>query len=154
MVDILRESAQLIQSVLSEVLWRRLVFLHTLKVANDDGRLLLLLVNDALEIVELAVHLFRDLVFKLLLIADFLLHLLSFLQIVRAFFLDVFEVLQMHVGCLLKCERLAPMCRIFKITLITERRVVRRRTDLQLVFVLPELDFVVNLSKRAGSIKR
>ena len=143
----MRESIQLIKSVRREVLRWRLVLLHAFKVANDNCCLLLLLIDNALEVVKLAVHLLRDLIFKLLLIADLFLHFLCLLKVVRAFLLNIFQMLKMHVGGLLESQRLAPMCRIFEVALIAEGSVVRRRVDLQLVRVLTEFDLLLKLNR-------
>jgi hypothetical protein len=56
-------------------LWRWSVILHALQVAYDLLGIALLLIDDALEHVELLVHLLGDLFFEALLVQDSVLHL-------------------------------------------------------------------------------
>ena len=138
------EALKLIECLVREILRWRLILLHALKITDNLLGTGLLLINYTLEIVELLVNFLGYFILKLLLVADPLLHLLALLEVIRALFLDIFEVLQVHIGCLLESERLTPVVCILEVALVTEGCVVRAAVDLQLVGVLAKLDLVVH----------
>ena len=105
-----------------------------------------MLVYDALQVIELAVDLRRDLVFEPFLVANLLLHFLTFLQIAAALVLDFLKVLNVHVGSLLQSQSLAPVFLVFEVTLIAQGRVVRDGNQLNFVQVITELHLIVILS--------
>lgn len=75
-------------------------------------------------------------------------HLLTFLQVVCALLLDVFKMLEMHVGGLLESEGLAPMLRILEVTFVTEGGVVGAAVYLELVGVFAKLNLIFHLFKK------
>ena len=99
--------------------------MDALQIADDLFGAQLLLIDDTLEVIELLVHLFGDFILQSLLASDSFLHFLAFLQIICALFLNVFQMLKMHVRCLLQGKCFAPMLRIFKVAFVTEGSVVR-----------------------------
>lgn len=89
LVDAILKAFELIQSLVCEIFGRWLVFLHTLEVADNLLGAWLLLINDALQVVEFLVNLLGDFVLQPLLVSNPLLHLLAFLKIVSALLLDI-----------------------------------------------------------------
>ena len=75
------ELFELVQGLICEILWRWLVVLHTLEVADDLLGVGLLLVNDAFEHVKLLVHFLVNFILQTFLIQDLKLHFLTFSQV-------------------------------------------------------------------------
>lgn len=81
-INICLEAFKFIKCLVSKVLWRWSIVLDALQVADDLLGIRLLLVNNALEHVELLVYLLGDLLLKRLLVENAMLHLRAFAQIV------------------------------------------------------------------------
>lgn len=101
LIDAALKAFELIQSLVSEVLGRRLILLDALQIADDLFGAQLLLIDDTLKVIKLLVHFFVNFVLQFLLASDSFLHFLAFFQIVSALFLNIFQMLKMHVRCLL-----------------------------------------------------
>ena len=145
-VDVLLEVFHLIERACREVLRRRVVLLDRLQVADDDGRAVFLLVNDALKVIELTVHLGCDLVFEALLVANLLLHVLTFLQIAAALLLDLLQVLNVHIGGLLQSQRLTPVFLVSEVTFVAQGCIVRNCNQLNFIQVIAKLHLFIILS--------
>lgn len=90
LIDAILESFQFIKSLIREIFRRWLILLDTLQIADNLFSTRFLLVYYALKIVKFLVHFLGDLVFEPLLVSNALLHFLTFFQIVRTLFLNVF----------------------------------------------------------------
>ena len=98
LVHFVRELIESLQGLSSKVLRRWLVALHTLQVPYDILCTLLLLVNDALQIVVLLLYLVQDFILQAHLVGNSLLHL-STLTLVFLANLQDFLNLGHLVGC-------------------------------------------------------
>ena len=83
------ELFELIKSLIGEVLWRWLVVLHALQIADDLLGVCLLLVNDAFQHVKLLIDFLVDLILKAFLIQYLELHILALSKIIDALLLNL-----------------------------------------------------------------
>lgn len=120
--------------------------MHTFEIADDLLCTRFLFIDYALKIVELFIHFFGDFILQPFLVPNALLHFLTFLQIIRALFLYILKMLEMHIGSLLERERLTPMVGILEIAFIAECCVMGAAIDLQLIRVLAKLYLVAGMS--------